>query len=63
MNCPKCNRPMKKGYLVTGNLGLRFCDSAPIVRVACGDVIVGKNYLGPSSRPGYSCKSCRLIMY
>jgi hypothetical protein len=63
MECPKCNRPMKKGYIVTGNLGVRFCDSVPIMRVACGDVIVEKNLMGPASRSGYFCKSCRLIMY
>ena len=63
MDCPKCNRPMKHGYLVTAQHGLRFCDNTPTMRVACGDVIIEKNFWGTASRSGYWCKNCRLIMY
>jgi hypothetical protein len=62
MDCPMCKKPMQKGYIVAGELGVRFCDSVPFIRVACGDVIVGKAF-GVSSRSGHRCKNCRLIIY
>lgn len=65
MECPVCKKPMQRGFLVAGDLGVRFCSSVPRMRVACGDVIVGKNLglSGISSRPGHMCASCKLIAY
>jgi hypothetical protein len=62
MECPKCKNPMQRGFIVAGELGVRFCDDVPFIRVACGDVIV-KSGWGVTSTSGYRCRICRLILY
>ena len=62
MECPICKKPMQKGFIVAGELGVRFCRDVPLMRVACGDVIVKRGW-GVTYTSGHRCSSCRLIAY